>query len=125
MSVAARSHACSGRCGEEARRGVPLIRERHSVMMELVKEKKVIVPAGETVILPRPPSSTVSMTYTVEGDEEVRVRIRELEGREGEGFVLNPAHSPFKRFGPPLGAIFAMEAENLSDSDAWIIATFE
>lgn len=84
-----------------------------------------MVPAGETVILPRPPRGSVSMTYAIEGDDEVTVRIRELEGVQGAGIVLNPRRSPFKTYAGPLSAVAPMEAENTSDSDAWIIATFE
>jgi hypothetical protein len=108
------------RIRESGNRGGPL-----SGYDEAVKEKKVVVPAGETVILPRPPRGTVTMIYTIEGDEESRVKIRDLEGHVGAGFVLAPLSSPTRSFSGPLAAIGPMEAENISGCDAWIIATFE
>jgi len=65
------------------------------------------------------------MSYTIEGDEEARIRIRDLEGLEGTGIVLNPRETSSQTYGGPLSAVGPMEAENLTDSDAWVIARFD
>jgi hypothetical protein len=83
-----------------------------------------VVGVSATVALTAPPAGTLRMTVQVTGgDNDTRVRIREVTGTAGTGILLNLLGS--RVYGGGNGSIAALEAQHTAGGAATVAVQFE